>query len=692
MFSHDTEKAELKYHNKTREELLEKLISLQERLEKQKNDLDRCSDIERSLRESEEKYRFLVENSKDIIWQIDLQGRWMFVSSNVKSILGYEPDQVIGKAIWDFIAPEYHDIVKENMERRVLGEERLPYEAAIIARDGHHLPFEILASVIRDKYGIITGIQGISRDIAYRKQAEEQIKRSYEELETRVRERTSELTKINQKLQEEINERNLAEEALRESEEKFRVLADTSAAAIFVYQGKRFISVNHATETITGFSKDELLRMDYLDFIHPDFKEMVIKRSQARQRGEPALPRYEFKIITKSGEIRWMELMAGRIMYMGKPAGVATIVDITERKQAEERMRLTQFAVDNCMDSSIWINAEGRLIYVNDVACQNLGYTREELLSMRIWDIDRDFTYPKFLEKWAALKAKGAVKFESLHRRKDGSTFPVEVSSNYLKYEDREYEVTFDRDITLRKRNEQEIFDAKAQAELYLDLMGHDINNLNQVALGFLELADDTIISGGKLGEENKELIEKPMVSLNSSSKLIDKVMKLRKLKIKEPKLEHVDVCNVLTRVKDKYSHVTGRDISINYMPPSECLVVANELIDEIFINLIENSIKHSPPGRPLVIDIQQARVCEDGKEYNRISIEDNGPGIPDNVKERLFTRFYRGKTLAKGKGLGLYLVKTLVENFGGKVRVEDRIPGDPAKGSKFVVMMPSAS
>ena len=354
-------------------------------------------------------------------------------------------------------------------------------------------------------------------------------------------------------------------------------------------------------------------------------------------------------------------------------------------------MRLTQFAVDNFTDSSIWLSPDGRIIYVNKITCKNLGYTRDELLSMRLWDIDPDYNYERQLKTWNELKQKGTLKFESTHVRKDGSSYPVELSVKYLKFEDKEYIVTFDRNITVRKQNEKELSDAKAQSEMYLDLMGHDINNLNQVALGYLELVDDLIKSGGKHGD-NIELIEKSIESLHNSSKLIDNVMKLRKIKIKEFRLDRVDICQVLAKISDRYSHVSGREVTINYTPPAECLVMANELIDEIFINLIENSIKHSHKDRPLVIVVLQTMVCEDGKEYFRISVEDNGPGISDEVKQNLFARFYRGETKAKGKGLGLYLIKTLVENFHGKVWVEDRVPGDHTKGAKFVVMLPAVS
>lgn len=229
------------------------------------------------------------------------------------------------------------------------------------------------------------------------------------------------------------------EEALGESEDKFRVLAETSTAAIFIYQGDRAVSVNKAAETITGYSKDELLKMKYWEIVHPDFREEVMGRSLARQHGEPVPSRYEVKLLTKSGEIRWAELTAGRIMYMGMPAGVATLFDITERKQAEEKARLTQFAVDHFTDSSIWLNEKGEIVYVNIATAKALGYSFDELLSMKIWDIDPDYPYEKYIESWNETKRLGARKIESIHMRKDGSIYSVEISINYLKFEDREY-------------------------------------------------------------------------------------------------------------------------------------------------------------------------------------------------------------------------------------------------------------
>jgi signal transduction histidine kinase len=119
--------------------------------------------------------------------------------------------------------------------------------------------------------------------------------------------------------------------------------------------------------------------------------------------------------------------------------------------------------------------------------------------------------------------------------------------------------------------------------------------------------------------------------------------------------------------------------------------VNANDLLHDVFVNLIGNAIKHSPPDRRLVIDVAVGIIEEDGKKHCEVTIADNGPGIPDLLKTKLFQRFAHGKTEVHGSGLGLYLVRTMLEHYGGHIRVEDRVPGDYSKGAKFVVMIPSS-
>ena len=136
-----------------------------------------------------------------------------------------------------------------------------------------------------------------------------------------------------------VIDRRRSEEALRESEQKFRTLADTAPAAIFIYQGTRFLYANEATATITGYPRDEFLALPtFWEILHPDDKDEVQRRGLARQQGESVPNRYEIRIIRKDGEERWLDYSAGIVEYCGKPAVMGTAFDITERKHAESQI------------------------------------------------------------------------------------------------------------------------------------------------------------------------------------------------------------------------------------------------------------------------------------------------------------------------------------------------------------------
>ncbi|NVN89303.1 MAG: PAS domain S-box protein [Desulfuromonadales bacterium] len=136
-----------------------------------------------------------------------------------------------------------------------------------------------------------------------------------------------------------IASRKRTEEELRENEEIFRVLAETSPTAILLYQGEKIVYANPATERLFGYDSDELLRMNFWDWAQGEFKVEVRERGLSRLKGESAPTRYECKYVTKAGEERWLVASAGLIDYQGKPAGIASLLDITENKRSEERVR-----------------------------------------------------------------------------------------------------------------------------------------------------------------------------------------------------------------------------------------------------------------------------------------------------------------------------------------------------------------
>ena len=145
----------------------------------------------------------------------------------------------------------------------------------------------------------------------------------------------------------------------------------------------------------------------------------------------------------------------------------------------------------------------------------------------------------------------------------------------------------------------------------------------------------------------------------------------------------------MLAEAVSGYSGLPDRHISIGYTPVHGCFVSANPLLKDIFNNLLDNAVKHCHD--PVNIEVAVDAVDHEKGRYFRVAVEDNGCGIPDDKKSVIFNRLKRGDTKARGTGLGLYIVRTLVEGFGGLVKVEDRVPGDQTKGARFVVCLPAA-
>jgi PAS domain S-box-containing protein len=241
-----------------------------------------------------------------------------------------------------------------------------------------------------------------------------------------------------------------------------------------------------------------------------------------------------------------------------------------------------------------------------------------------------------------------------------------------------------EREIAVRKHAEEELTAAKQQAELYLELMSHDINNMHLVALGYLAMAQDM-----KNDERQRQLIEKPISVLKRSTQLINNVMKLQMLKDGLFKPELVDAGQILTEVQREFGETPGKTVKLNTHGNDRCPVRANELLYDVFSNLVANAIKHTGKSTAIAIDLE--RVEKEGKAFFRIAVEDDGPGISDHQKVVIFNRGMRGSQRVNGMGLGLYLVKSLVESYNGQVWVEDRMAGDFTKGCRFVVLLPVA-
>lgn len=236
----------------------------------------------------------------------------------------------------------------------------------------------------------------------------------------------------------------------------------------------------------------------------------------------------------------------------------------------------------------------------------------------------------------------------------------------------------------------KQLQDAKDQTELYMGFVGHDINNMNAAGTTYLKMAQDVLDKDGFIDHKNAHLINRPYEVLMNGSKLIRTVSALNMIKTGDVYDTIIDLGFVLQQVSDRYVSIPGKQVMIDYAHRPGCFVLANDLIWRAFDNIIDNAVKHSGNVDQVNISVILTDVEADSKKYHCVSIIDDGPGIPDNEKVKLFRRFQRGPSRAEGSGLGLYLVKTLIECYHGKVWIEDRVPGDYTKGSKFVILLPA--
>ena len=232
--------------------------------------------------------------------------------------------------------------------------------------------------------------------------------------------------------------------------------------------------------------------------------------------------------------------------------------------------------------------------------------------------------------------------------------------------------------------------EAKKEIEMLNDLMFHDINNFNFATLNYMQmLASDTGMS-----KENKAHLEKSIQIVKQTSDLIESVKKLTKIGFISPKdFDRIDLVMTLNRVVSRIENsFPSKKVSVSMRIPPTAPVLANNLIDELFINILDNAVKYDPHPE-VEIDVECERIIQDGRPSWKISIADRGTGISDDKKQKLFQRYERLRKDSKvyGTGLGLSISKALIDKFGGRIWVEDRVPGKPELGAKFCITLPVA-
>jgi diguanylate cyclase (GGDEF)-like protein/PAS domain S-box-containing protein len=387
------------------------------------------------LLENEERYRTMFENTGTSMILIEEDMTISMANSEFSRNTGYSIDEINGRMKWT-------ELIHPDDLRRMVEQHRLRRESQGGALPGYELHYITKTGDLRDALLSIQLIPGTKKSVA---------------------------SVID------ITDRKQTEKNLINSEEKFRTLAESSPFAILMHQGDYWIYANRAAVEISGYTEEELYNMRFWDFVHPDHRNMGKQIGLNRQQGKVVPRAYELKIITKSGEEKWVSLTGNPIQYEDKPTALISATDITERKLAEEKLRFEEQRfrafVEHSSDMIVVVNRERVITYINPAVERVLGFKPKEWIGIKGSELVHPDDMKLLADSFNTLSRdintpviQGAIRL----RHKDGSwrTFEA-VGSNLINNNVVEAIIVNYRDITERKMAEDAL---RKSEQIYLEL------------------------------------------------------------------------------------------------------------------------------------------------------------------------------------------------------------------------------
>ncbi|MFA6448114.1 MAG: PAS domain S-box protein [bacterium] len=500
-----------------------------------------------------------------------------------------------------------------------------------------------------------------------------------------------------------ITDRKQAEEALRKSEQNFRAVLDVAPFPVAVvdaddeiihfWSGSALSLFGHTAPTVA-----EWYQIAYPD---PDYRLEVINRWKpfleiARQSRQP-VNTGEYRISCKDGSVCICELYAS---FLADKL-IVTFNDITERKRTEEALAdeaiRRRILVEQSSDGIVVMDEEGRVLEANKRFAEMLGYSGEEALQLHIWDWDSQWTQEQLLEMIRLVDEKGDH-FETRHRCKNGSFIDVEVSSNGAVCAGKKLVFAVCRDISKRKRAEEEK-DALQQQLLQAQKMeaigtlaggiAHDFNNMLAVIMGNAQMAKMELSPGEHFYDELNEI----MTASNRAKELTMQLLTFaRKEKLD---IKSVDISSIISDLSIVLSRSVNKKIKIKtaVTEPPVVTVDANQVF-QAFLNICNNASDSMPDGGELAIECMKVELDDEyvkdypdvrSGDYCLVKISDTGAGMPEEVKTRIFEPFFTTKSVGKGTGLGLSITHGIIKSHNGHIEVDS----EPGKGTIFYIYLP---
>jgi PAS domain S-box-containing protein len=529
-----------------------------------------------------------------------------------------------------------------------------------------------------------------------------------------------------------ITERRRVEAARKESEARYRSLVNNVSLGILrstMGPPGRIIETNPALEKITGYSRDELLAMNMEDlYAHPEERQAFMQKLASAKR-------------TVTRELRWKRKDGGRIVVLDTVIAVrdssgqilhfdAIIEDITERRRAEEALRESEeryrTLVENATDAIYMVDAHENILSVNQTTARFLGKRPEKLIGKKVSDIFPPEIAARFTEEFR-LTFRTGQSIMACDRLDAGWTeLWVSTSLNPIRNSSGEVVAIMGvtRDITEQKRLERELQETNEQLDAqneelqvqseelmaqqqelmestqeaaranqlkseFLANMSHELRTPLNAIIGFSQLLRDE--TPGKLNQEQKQCLDDVLESSQHLLNLINEVLDLSKIESgrAELKLENVDLKELITPLTRVMRPILGQkkqELEVEIEAGLPQIRVDKTKMGQVLRNLLANSSKFTPEGGKLWITAARA------DDWLHLSVIDNGAGIKKEDLERIFEPFcqldYTPGNGKGGTGLGLAVVKEIVERHGGQIRVESEY----GRGSRFTISLPLAT
>jgi len=515
------------------------------------------------------------------------------------------------------------------------------------------------------------------------------------------------------KIKKEIEERKRAENALKESEEKYREFVEGTEDFIAqVDREGRLTFVNNKAEKIFGLSKDKCIGLSAFDFVHPDDRERTMVAFDQWVRNRITNTTFENRQVNQiTGEVHHMHWTIN--FYYDEDSNITGINsiarDLTERKKMEETLRESEEryrALFNGITDAVYVHhitedgGPGQIIDANDVACKMLGYTRDELVGMEIGDIDASESTVDVHQAVEDLKAGRNVLFEQVHVAKNGQRIPIEVHAQAFEYKDHLAILSTVRDITDRKRAEKEqlALEAQLQQAQKMESIGtlaggiaHDFNNILGIILGNAELAMDDVPEWNPAKFNLKEI---RTASLRAKDVVRQLLSFARKTRLEKKPTNIVSIVKESLKLL-RSSIPTNVEIHRNIPADVDTILADPTQINQVLINLCTNANHAMPDGGIIEVILKNVALNENATaqypdlnpgRYVNLTVSDTGHGIPKEDVDRIFDPYFTTKEVGKGTGMGLAVVHSIVKEHNGIVTVKS----EPGKGTTFTIFFPA--